>query len=100
MNSNLAAFKIERRRVSVAVFVHDRLDYTGTRQLPSLYLKAKESAGRYADWVRRAFDIDGAAVEQCRSDLKSWKGRFTKEIIKQFRDQGVPVFEVEKDVLL
>ncbi len=100
MNSNLAAFKIERRRVSVAVFVHDRLDYTGSRQLPSLYPKASDSASRYVDWIRGAFNIEGAALERSRSDLKTWRGRFTKEIISQLRDSGVPVFEVEKDALL
>ena len=100
MNSNLAAFKIERRRVSVAVFVDDRLDYTGTRQLPSLYAKANDSATRYVDWIRRAFEIEGAALEKTHSDLKTWRSKFTKEIIAQLRDNGVPIFEVEKESLL
>jgi hypothetical protein len=100
MHSNLAAFKIERRRVSVAVFVGERLDFTDSRQLPSIYAKALESASRYVDWVRRALRIEDAAVEESRSDPKTWRSRFTTEIIKQLRSIGVPVFEVEKDVLL
>jgi hypothetical protein len=100
MNSNLAAFRIERRRISTAVFVGERLDFTDSRQLPSIYFKALESASRYVDWIRRSFRIESAVVEKSRSDLKTWKSRFTIEIVRQLRDIGVPVFEVEKDVLL
>ena len=100
MHSNLASFRIERRRVSVAVFVDERLDYTASRHLPSLYAKALDSATRYVDWVRRTFRIEGVALEKSQSDLKTWKSKFTKEIIRQLRDTGVPVFEVKKDALL
>lgn len=100
MNSNLASFKIERRRVSVAVFKDEQLDYTAVRQLPSLYAKALESATRYVDWITRNFRIEGAALEQNQSDPKTWKSKFTSEIVRQLRDAGVPVFEVSKDALL
>lgn len=100
MHSNLASFKIERRRVSVAVFVDERLDYTASRHLPSLYAKALDSASRYVDWIMRTFRIEGAALEKSQSDPNAWKSKFTKEIIRQLRDTGVPVFEVRKDELL
>lgn len=100
MNSNLASFKIERRRVSVAVFVDERLDYTASRHLPSVYAKALDSASRYVDWVRRTFRIESAALEKSQSDPKTWKSKFTREIIRQLRDAGVPIFEVRKDALL
>lgn len=100
MHSNLASFKIERRRVSVAIFVDERLDYTASRELPSLYTKALDSACRYVDWVRLSFRIEGAALEESQSDPKAWKSRFTREIIRQLRDSGVPIFEVRKDELL
>lgn len=100
IHSNLASFKIERRRVSVAIFEDERLDYTGTRQLPSLYTKALESAARYVDWVTRSFNIESAALEKNQSDPNTWKSKFTKEIIKQLRGAGVPVFEVSKEALL
>ena len=100
MNSNLAAFKIERRRVSVAVFVYERLDYTDTRDLPSFFPKAHDSATRYVDWIRRAFEIEGAVLEKTQTALKTWRSRFTKDIIGHLRDHGVPIFEVEKQNLL
>ena len=100
MRSNLASFKIERRRVSVAVFADEVLDYTAVRELPSLYAKALESATRYVDWITRNFRIEGAALEKGQSDPKTWKSKFTIEIIRQLRDAGVPVFEVRKDALL
>lgn len=100
MHSNLASFKIERRRVSVAVFEDERLDYTASRHLPSVYAKALDSASRYVDWVTRAFHVEGAALEKSQSDSKTWKNKITKEIIRQLRDAGVPIFEVRKDALL
>ena len=100
IRSNLASFKIERRRVSVAIFEDERLDYTAVRQLPSLYAKALESATRYVDWITRNFKIEGAALEKSQSGPSTWKSKFTNEIIRQLRDAGVPVFEVEKDALL
>lgn len=99
-HSNLASFKIERRRVSVAVFVDERLDYTASRHLPSVYAKALDSAGRYVDWVIRNFRIESAVVEKNKSDPKTWRSKFTREIIRQLRDSGVPVFEVTKETLL
>lgn len=100
MRSNLASFKIERRRVSVAVFVDERLDYTASRHLPSVYAKALDSASRYVDWVIRTFRIESAALEKNKSDPKTWRSKFTREIIRQLRDTGVPIFEVRKEVLL
>jgi hypothetical protein len=100
MNSNLAAFKIERRRVSAAVFLEERLDFTDSRQLPSVYDKASESAARYVDWIIRTFQIDSAAVESLRSDPATWKSKLTVEVISQLRALGIPVFEVDKAALL
>lgn len=100
IRSNLASLKIERRRISVAVFVDERLDYTATRHLPSVYAKALDSATRYVDWITRTFTIEGAALEKNHTDPNTWKSKFTKEIIGQLRDAGVPIFEVSKDALL
>src|SRR5215831_17851117 len=100
MRSNLAALKIERRRISVAVFMTTRLDFTDSRQLPSTYNKALESVIRYVDWITRTFRIDGAALERNRSDSRTWKGKFKKQIIGQLRDAGIPIFEVEAETLL
>lgn len=99
-NSNLAAFKIERRRVSAAVFVDERLDFSDSRQLPSVYAKALESAARYVDWITRTFQIESAAIETLRSDPGTWKSKLTVEIIGQLRAIGIPVFEAEKAALL
>ena len=100
MASKISAFRIERRRISVAVFVDTRLDYTDSRQLPSLYPKALDSACRFVDWIRRSFWIDAVALEKSQPDSETWKGRFTIEIIKQLRADGIPIFEVETQVLL
>ena len=100
MHSNIAAFIIERRRISVAVFIDERLDFTGSRQLPSHYSKAHDSAVRYVDWIRRNFHIRGVALEEGRADPKQWKSQLRKEIISQFRGTGVPISEVDKKLLI
>jgi hypothetical protein len=89
MQSNLVGLKIERRRISAALFVDGRLDLTDSRQLPSTYSKALGSASRYADWLRRTLQIEGAAVEKSRSEATSWKSKFTVQIIGQLRSSGV-----------
>ena len=100
MNSRLAAFKIERRQVSVAVLEHEKLDYSGSRQLPSIYSKAVESASAYVDWIRRDFFLDGVALEKVRPDPTTWKSKITIEIIRQLRNSGIPTFEIDKSILL
>lgn len=100
MSSSLAAFKIERRRISVTVFVDEKLDYTGSRQLSSLFPKALDSASRYVDWIKRSFRIEGVALEKEQPNPKTWKSKITTEIIAQLRASGVPIFEIDKNVLL
>jgi hypothetical protein len=100
MISRLAAFKIERRRVSVAVLENDKLDYSGSRDLPSVHSKAVESAIAYVDWIRRDFSLHGVALEKVRADPATWKSKITTEIIKQLRFSGVPIFEIDKSILL
>jgi hypothetical protein len=99
MSSKLAAFKIDRRRVSVSVFEDERLDYTGSRQLPSIYLKALDSAIRYVTWVRNTFAPHGVALEN-PPDSKTWKAMITQEIISELRVAGIPIFEIEKNTLI
>lgn len=100
MQSNLVGLKIERRRISAALFIGGRLDLTDSRQLPSTYAKALASASRYADWIRRTLRIEGAAIEKSRSEATSWRSKFTVQILAQLRSSGVSIYEVEKDALL
>lgn len=101
MHSKLAAFRIEQRRISVAVFVDDHLEFTGSRQLPSVFAKASDSVGRYVAWIESNFNLEAAALdEQIQSKPDTWRSRFTKLVIAQLRTSGIPVFEVDRSVLL
>lgn len=100
MRSNLAAFRITSRRISVAVFADERLDFSGSRQLPSQTPKAMDSASRYVEWIKRNFRIEAVALEKSPLDTQRPDSQLHREITGQFRDSGVPIFEVEKDVLL
>jgi len=95
LRSKLAAFKIDRRRISVAVFVGERLEFTDSRQLSLIVSKALENAKAYVDWVIRNFEIDSAAFESSIPRRGTWKSRFAPEMLKQFRDTGIPVFEAK-----
>lgn len=97
---SLAALHVERRRISVAVFADDRLEFTGSRQLPSVFPKAAESVGRYVAWIASNIQLEAAALERSQSMRDTWRSRFTKLVIAQLRTAGIPVFEVEKTVVL
>lgn len=99
MRPKLAAFSIERRRISVAIFSDDHLDYTGSRQLPSIFVRARDSVSRYIDWIKNNFEIEAAAIEMNRRDPQTATSRFAGQIITQFRDSGIPIIEVKKELL-
>jgi hypothetical protein len=93
LRSKLAAFKIDRRRISVAVFVGERLEFTDSRQLSVTVSKALENAQAYVDWIIRNFAADSAAFESSTLRRGTWKSRFAPEMLKQFRTTGIPLFE-------
>src|SRR5262245_35528082 len=99
-DSKLAAFKIDRRLISVAIFINDRLDFTDSRQLHGLYSKALETAKAYIEWLMNALPVDSAAFEKIRGDPKTFRNRLQSEIISQLRNRGIPVFEIETDAVI
>src|SRR5262249_40783179 len=99
-HSKLVAFKIDRRRISVAVFVDERLEFTDSRQLSVVVDKALDNARAYVVWIIRNFSIDSAAFESSTPQRKSWKSRFAPEMVDQFRETGIPIFEATPATIL
>src|SRR5215510_12055239 len=100
IDSTLAAFKIDRNQISVAIFIDDRLDFTDRRQFQAIYEKAIDSAKGFVEWLISAFPIDSAAVEKSHGHHETLRSRLESEIVRHFRSIGIPVFEVEKDTVI
>src|SRR5689334_16452501 len=100
MISKLAALRIERRSISIAVLEDERLDYADNRELPSILPRAIESACVYVDWILRNFTLYGIALEKNGLDPTTWKAKITVDIRALLKEAGVPIFEVEKNALL
>jgi hypothetical protein len=98
--TRLAAFKIERRSVSAAVFAGEQLDYTHLRQLASDPRKAESSAVGFAQWIVDALRVEGVAVEQVDSKVTSRRQSLTEAVVSSLRADGVVVWQVLKTELL
>jgi len=100
MRTSLAAFRIERRTISVAIFVDHQLEHTESRHLSSVYAKALNSASRYVDHITTNFSAKNAAVDMQLSTVTTTRTRLTAELVAQLRQAGVSVHEVETAALL
>jgi hypothetical protein len=100
MSSRLAALRVERRRVSIAVLEGERLDYADSRQLPSILPRAIESACAYIGWILNNFTLYGVAIEENGSDPTTWKAMIGIDIRALLKEAGIPIFEVEKGAVL
>src|SRR5882724_11271434 len=102
MNSDtrLAAFRVERRSITVAVFDRDHLDYSQTRQLSSRLDKAEDAAVGFAAWITDAFDIGRAALERIVSSEARRRIELSAAITTLLRQRGIPIWEVSKRDLL
>src|SRR5262249_25017064 len=100
IDSTLAAFKIDRNQISVAIFIDDRLDFTDRRQFQSIYEKAIDSAKGFVEWLISAFPIDSAAVEKSHKDPETLRSRLKREIVRHFRSIATLVSEVEQNTVI
>jgi len=102
MNSDtrLAAFRVERRSITVVVFDRDHLDYSQTRQLSSRLDKAEDAAVGFAAWITDAFDIGRAALERIVSSEARRRIELSAAITTLLRQRGIPIWEVSKRDLL
>jgi hypothetical protein len=92
----LAAFRVERRSVAVAVFLGSQLDYTQTRQLPTDAGRASASLTGFVNWVLDSFRIELCAIELIDSGLEIRRAGLTQLTIAILREAGIPISEVTK----
>ena len=96
----MAAFKVERRSIAVAVFVGRHLDYTQVRQLSSVAAKGEASAAGFVTWILSTFRLHSAALEKVAIGGTSRRAGVNEAVLETLRAAGVPVWEVPKDDLL
>lgn len=96
----LAALKIERRSVALAVFQGDHLDYTQIRQLSSSHEKAEASAAEFINWMCGTFEIESAALEWMSPESDIQRATLTRSIIVELRNSAVSIWEISKPLML
>jgi hypothetical protein len=95
----LAAFRIERRSIAVAVFLGEHLDYTQVRHLSSTRDKAGGSAVVFVRWILQGFRIQSTALETIPNGHEIQRAALAEAVRDVFRDAGLPVWEVAKQDL-
>jgi len=95
----LAAFKIERRSIAVAVCQGERLDHTQTRQLSSVREKAERSAAGFVNWILSHLQIESAAVEFIESSSDIQRAVLSRVVVQTLRESGIPLWEIPKQEL-
>jgi len=92
----MAAIKIERRSIAVAVFKGDQLDYTQVRQLASDERIAQASTAGFMSWLTQTFEIGSAAVEVQSKTQDNRRSVLTRTAIDTLRGFGIPIWEFSK----
>lgn len=98
MNEKLAAIRVQRRSLAVAIFVGTHLDYAEIHNLSSNNRKAEERTVIYARKLAEDFHINSASMEWAiNGDIR--KTILTDLLVGMFRDLGIPVFQAAKQQL-
>jgi len=99
-NVRLAAIKIERRSVAIAVFFGENLDSAHVRQLSSIRAKAEASTVGFVNWLVEDFQIESAAVEIVPGSKILRRAALAQTVLEALRVAAIPVWEVSKPSLL
>lgn len=99
-HSKLAAIRVQRRSVGVAIFVRRHLDYTQIRQLSSVEERAQASVVGFVNWVVTMFEVDLVALEGTPSLSGTRREALNQTARTTLRTAGIPVWEASKHELL
>jgi hypothetical protein len=100
MSSKLAAFKVSRRSIAVAVFSGQMLDYVDTTHLSNDPELAKGTLFRIIGWVIENFHPEMAAVGLDEDDRQPRASLLTMAAKEHLLRQGTPVWNVTDEDLL
>jgi len=98
-DSNLAAIRLSRRSVAVAIFTEVRLEYAQERHLSSVSERAEDSTVDFVRWIVATFGVASAALEQAAEANHARRGVLTQLALQILREEAVSVWQVRKDQL-
>lgn len=96
----LLAIKVDRRSVSIALFVGARLDYTEIRHLSTSRQKAEASTAAFINSMLSQCSPDSAAVEQPAHDVETQRVALSALVTNVLRENAIPVWEPSKQDVL
>ena len=97
---SLAAIRIERRAIGLAVFSGDHLRYADARQLSSFPAKAAETTVGFINKFWQRFRFESAAVEIATRDHHMKRQDLHERVRKTLRTLAIPIAEAEEKELL
>lgn len=100
MPSKLAAFKIFRRKATVAIFSNRNLDFVDLLTLPNDPKKAQDTLTRFVGWTLENFHPEISALAIDEEDEQIQAAMLSKFAETLLLDRGIPVWKVtDKDLL-
>jgi len=100
MPSKLAAFKIFRRKATVAIFSNRNLDFVDLLTLPNDPAKAKDTLTRFVGWTVENLHPEISAIGFDEDDEPVQAAMLSKFAENLLLDRGIPVWKVADNDLL
>ncbi len=100
MPSKIAAFKIFRRSVTVAIFSGRSLEFVDIQHLSNVPKVASETLNRFVGWILENFHPQLAALAEGEEDRQPRAALLTDVVEERLLAQGVPVWKVTDQDLL
>jgi len=96
----LAAFRVERRSVAVAVFIGTQLEFTDVKHLSADHQKAEASVSSFVNWILSSFVVTSAVIETFENGQELIRAQFNRTIEEHLRTNGTSLFKIGKSELL
>jgi hypothetical protein len=100
MPSKLAAFKIFRRSVTVAVFRERNLDFVDIQHLSNVPQVALETLDRFAGWIVENFHPKAAALAAEENEDRPRTQMLAEATERKLLERGIPIWKVSDTELL
>ncbi len=100
MPSKIAAFKIFRRSITVAIFSGRNLEFLDIQHLSNTPKAASETLNRFVGWTLENFRPQLCALAVDEEDKQPRAAMLTDVVEKRLLAQGIPVWKVTDQELL
>jgi hypothetical protein len=94
--SRLAAVRLTRKAVSIAIFNQTHLEYAHVRHLPTATAKACETLQSFLTWMSAQFELELIAVEQAERPDQRRIQELILTLEEHASEAAVPVWRASK----